>query len=141
MLSRRFALPIAVLAFCSAAFAQAPAAAPATPSDAQKSFALLKTLAGDWTGPLTTDSATWKSDKPLYITMHLASRGNALAHELKEEGSPPELTVFYVDGDRVNWSIIAIMRIGLAWLRDRRRTESLWNSSWRNIQAAMRSGT
>jgi hypothetical protein len=71
-------------------------------SDAQKSFDFMKSLAGDWTGPVTTDNPAWNTDKPLGITMRVGSRGNVLVHELKAPGIPtPEITVFYVDGEHL----------------------------------------
>jgi len=46
MKSLRVLLPLAVLSIATAAFAQ---------SDAQKSFDTLKTLGGDWEGPVTVN--------------------------------------------------------------------------------------
>lgn len=128
MMSRR--LPIALLLLCG--FSQLAAAADLPPpTDAQKSFELIKSLAGDWRGPITVDNPAWATDKPANITMRVVSRGNALAHEYKQENFPAELTVFYVDHDQLNWSIIAIMRIGRAWLPGPQRTEKAWSSnSW-----------
>lgn len=93
MKSLRLMLCVLVMSFAHLAFAQ---------SEAQKSFDLMKSLAGDWTGPVTTDSPAWNTDKPLGITLRVGSRGNALVHELKEPGIPtPEITVFYVDGEHL----------------------------------------
>lgn len=99
MKALRFLLPFVLLALCSAALAQS-AGTPASPPDAQKSFDTLKTLAGDWQGPVTVDNPDWATDKQMDITMRVASQGNALIHELKEPGTP-EVTIFYVDGDRL----------------------------------------
>jgi hypothetical protein len=79
--------------------AQKSAAKPVTSSDAQKSFDLMKTLAGTWEGPITTDNPAWSTDQPMPLTIRVASHGNALIHELSTPG--PEVTVFYVDGDRL----------------------------------------
>lgn len=95
----RWMLALALLPLCAAGYAQS-AAKPAAPSDAQQSFDLIKSLAGDWQGPVTTDNAAMSTDKPLNITMRVVSRGNALVWEMKEN-DVPELTVFYVDGDRL----------------------------------------
>jgi hypothetical protein len=94
----RLVSSIVILTACSAAYAQAPAK-PAATSDAQKAFDLMKTLAGNWQGPVTTDNAAWSTDKPMSIAMHVASHGNALVHEINTGG--PEVTVFYVDNDRL----------------------------------------
>lgn len=96
------ALTAALLAVSASAFAQ---------SDAQKSFDIMKTLAGDWKGPATIDPpvAAMSSDKPLHISMRVTSRGNAIVHEMQEEGTPLDaakydhpVTMFYVDGDHLN---------------------------------------
>ncbi|HZC24186.1 MAG TPA: hypothetical protein VE866_12660 [Candidatus Binatia bacterium] len=95
------------------AFAQADSHKPADPpalSDAQKSFEQLKTLAGSWQGPVTTDMKMDESmgDKPLQVTLRVTSRGNALVHEMKEAGSPDDptkndhpVTMLYLDGDHL----------------------------------------
>jgi hypothetical protein len=70
-----------------------------TNSDAQRSFDLLKTLAGAWTGAITTDNPGMSTDQPMPLSIRVASRGNALIHELSTPG--PEVTVFYLDGDRL----------------------------------------
>jgi hypothetical protein len=95
------ALMPALLAFSTLASAQ---------SDAQKSFDSLKTLAGNWTGPVTLDpaQADMKMDKPLHISLRVTSRGNALVHEMQEDGTPLDptkydhpVTMFYLDGDQL----------------------------------------
>ena len=52
----RFTLPVVLLSLATMAFTQSEAhqssAAPVS-SDAQKSFATIKSLAGDWEGPVT----------------------------------------------------------------------------------------
>ena len=58
MKSARLLLIAALTLLGTMAFAQSDAhkmAAPPVPSDAQKSFDQLKTLAGTWTGPVTAD--------------------------------------------------------------------------------------
>jgi len=98
MKSLRFVLAVVMLSLCSVAYAQSPAK-PAAASDAQKSFDLLRTLAGNWQGPLTTDNPAWSTDKPMSLSMHVASHGNSLVHELNT--GTPEVTVFYVDSDHL----------------------------------------
>ena len=106
MKSPRFLLSVVLLSLSTAAFAQS--AATAAPSDAQKSFDQLKTLAGVWTGPLTVDppNPDWTRD-PLWVSMRVTSRGNALVHEMKKPGTPDDptkddpITLLYMDNDRL----------------------------------------
>ena len=107
----RSLLSIVMLVVCTLALGQSSdkpvtpsdtqnsAAKPATSSDAQKSFDLLKTLAGTWKGPITTDNPAWGTDQLMPLSIRVASSGNALIHELSTPG--PELTVFYLDSDRL----------------------------------------
>src|SRR5579863_2957531 len=101
MKSLRLMLPVSLLLLTAAAFAQ---------SDAQKSFDSLKTLAGDWEGPVTVDPpiAEMQSDKPVHVTLRVTSRGNALVHEMQESGTPLDskkydhpITMLYLDGDHL----------------------------------------
>jgi len=78
-------------------------------SDAQKSFTLLKTLAGTWEGQLTMDphDADMERAHP-QVTLRVTSRGNALVHEMKEAGTQDDpnkydhpVTMLYVDGDHL----------------------------------------
>ncbi len=91
-------ISIVMLSVCAVALGQS-SDKPAAGSDAQKSFDLMKTLAGTWQGPITTDDPAWSTDKPISLSIRVASHGNALIHELNTGG--PEVTVFYVDGDRL----------------------------------------
>jgi hypothetical protein len=84
----------------------------AAKSDAQNSFDTLKTLAGEWEGPVTIEppQPQWDgTDKPLHVTMRVTSRGNALVHELQEAGTPLDpakydhpVTMLYLDNDQLN---------------------------------------
>lgn len=68
----------------------------AAPSDAKKSFNNLKTLAGSWQGTIM--------NIPINITIRLSSSGTAILHEAHtDKGGPPnrEITMFYVEGDRL----------------------------------------
>ena len=68
----------------------------ATPSDAQKAFEKMKTLAGSWQGTIM--------DISINITIRLASSGTAILHEAHTGGGRPpdhEITMFYVEGDRL----------------------------------------
>jgi hypothetical protein len=88
---------------CGTANAQAVsqpnnAAAPskATPSDAQKLFDKMKSLAGSWQGTIMGIS--------INVTIRLASSGTAILHEAHTDGGKPpnhEITMFYVEGDRL----------------------------------------
>jgi hypothetical protein len=64
----RFVLPIVLAALCAAAQAQPTA----PPSEGQKSFELMKSLAGKWTGPISVDNPALATDKPAHITMYVA---------------------------------------------------------------------
>ena len=68
----------------------------AAPSEAKKMFASLKALAGSWQGTIM--------NIPINVTIRLASSGTAILHEAHtEKGGPPnhEITMFYVEGDRL----------------------------------------
>lgn len=108
MKSVRFMLPMVLLSIAVAASAQ-HAGAPVAPSSAQKSFAIMKSLAGNWEGPVTTDpSDSQMSGAKVDVTMRITSRGNALVHEMQDAGTPLDpakydhpVTVFYLDGGRL----------------------------------------
>jgi hypothetical protein len=97
------ALLPALLAFSARSFAQSE-------TDAQKSFDQLKTLAGTWKGPATVDppQAGMGNDGPIWVTMRVTSRGNALVHEMKQPGTPDDtkkddpVTMIYLDNDHLN---------------------------------------
>jgi hypothetical protein len=72
---------------------------PVASSDARRSIDLIKTLSGTWQGAITTDNPAWSTDKPMPLSIRVASHGNALIHELSTPG--PEVTVFYVDSDHL----------------------------------------
>jgi hypothetical protein len=121
MKSHRLMLFAALLSI-SAAFAQntkapdahkmdAPAA-PAPKSEAQTSFDTIKTLAGEWEGPVDTDFPGAKEalgDKGMHLTMRVTSRGHLLVHEFQQAGTPLDatkydhpVTMIYVDQDKLN---------------------------------------
>jgi hypothetical protein len=64
-------------------------------SDTQISFGALKSLAGTWTGPVTTDPPNPEIDGPIQVTMRVASRGNVVLHEIAP-GGVPEPTMIYM---------------------------------------------
>ena len=101
MKSLRLTLTIALVSFATAAFAQ---------SNAQKSFASLKALAGPWEGRVTTvpPMAGMGDNANVQITLRVTSRGNALVHEMKAAGAADDptrydhpVTMLYMDGDRL----------------------------------------
>jgi hypothetical protein len=102
----RIAFSVVFVLIAAAAFA---ADTTATQSDAQKSFATMKSLAGEWEGPVTVpEMPEMSGGKPLHVTMRVTSRGNALVHELQEAGTPLDaakydhpVTMLYVDGDQL----------------------------------------
>ena len=80
-------------------------------SEAQKSFDTMKSLSGNWEGPVTVDppQADMSTDKPVHVSLRVTSRGNALVHEMQESGTPLDakkydhpVTMIYLDGDRLN---------------------------------------
>lgn len=92
-----------------------PAAAPK--SEAQLSFDLLKTLAGEWEGAVETDMpealkaqlGAGADMKPLHVTMRVTSRGNVLVHEFQEANTPLDpkkydhpVTMMYLDSGQLN---------------------------------------
>jgi hypothetical protein len=91
--------------------------AAAPKSEAQISFNTMKSLAGDWEGPVNTDMPEAMKKqmgvsaeiKPLHVSMRVTSRGNVVVHEMQEAGTLLDATKFdhpvtmlYVDADQVN---------------------------------------
>lgn len=98
-----FALCIGVLSLCRLTLAQNPSPAQEAmlaKSDAEMSFGTLKSLAGTWTGAVTTDPPNPEINGPIQVTMRIASRGNVLVHEIAP-GGVPEPTMIYLEGDRL----------------------------------------
>lgn len=111
MRSMRIAIPVLAVALSVATLlrgqpAEHKAVAPTELSEAQTSFALLKSLAGEWEGPATLQPPMpeMSDGKPLHVSMRVTSRGNALVHEIQEAGTPLDatkydhpVTMLYVD--------------------------------------------
>ena len=98
---QRFAVGVAVLALATAGWAQ-ETKPPA--SQAQEAFTILKSLAGNWEGHVTTDMpvAAKVPDTPMHVSLRVTSRGHAMVHEMTSANSPDDpVTMFYVDGDRL----------------------------------------
>jgi len=113
MKSLRIMLGVVVLmSLSTVAFAQSEAqkssVAPVL-SDAQKSFTTMKSLAGEWEGPVTVpEMPEMSGGKPTHLSLRVTSRGNVLVHEMQEAGTPLDatkydhpVTMLYVDGDQL----------------------------------------
>jgi hypothetical protein len=107
-------LPVFVMLLTTVGFAQSEAHKMAEPktaapkTEAQTSFDVLKSLAGEWEGPVKTDMPMEAKTEitPLHVSMRVTSRGNVLVHEFQEAGTPLDATKFdhpvtmmYVDDD------------------------------------------
>jgi hypothetical protein len=112
MKSLRFLSAVLLLFFSTQAFAQHTdkSDSKVAPSEAQSSFDTMKTLAGEWEGPVTVDppQPDMKDLKPMHISLRVTSRGNAIVHEIQEAGTPLDparydhpVTMFYLDGDHL----------------------------------------
>jgi hypothetical protein len=107
----RIEVTLLLVLTAAAAFAQSDAhESPVTPapSEAQKSFTTMKTLAGEWEGTATVPDAPQMSGAKMHISLRVTSRGNALVHEMQEAGTPLDatkydhpITMLYVDGDQL----------------------------------------
>lgn len=99
MKSIRLLLPVVVLALVALGTAQTQVA----PSDAQKSFDNLKTLAGNWEGRVKVNPPAPDIDgKMAQLSLSVTSMGNAMTHEIHVDSRPDHpLTVFYIDSDRL----------------------------------------
>lgn len=110
MKSLRFMLSVVLLSMSIAVFAQTDAqkSVVPVPSEAQKSFAIMKSLAGEWEGTVTVRDMPQMSGAKMHLSLRVTSRGNALVHEFQEAGTPLDaskydhpVTMFYVDGDQL----------------------------------------
>jgi len=103
-----FLLSLGTIAFGQTEFQQTSQNRPA-PSEAQKSFTELKTLAGSWKGQVTINPPMPDmGNSSVEVSLRITSRGNALVHEMKEDGKPSDptkydnpVTMFYLDGNRL----------------------------------------
>jgi hypothetical protein len=91
----------------SAAQAVAPKA---PPTEAQKAFAILKSLAGDWQGAVTmVPPMNGVGNANIDVSLRVTSRGNSIVHEMQASNTPFDytkedhpVTMFYVDGEQLN---------------------------------------
>src|SRR6202163_309709 len=112
MKSLRCVLSVVLMSLSTVAFAQHDAqkssVAP-VPSEAQKSFTTIKSLAGEWEGPVTVpEMPEMSGGKPMHASLRVTSRGNVLVHEFQEAGTPLDptkydhpVTMLYVDADQL----------------------------------------
>jgi hypothetical protein len=111
MKSLRCVLSVVLLSLSTVAFAQHDAqkssVAP-VPSEAQKSFTTMKSLAGEWEGSAVVPDMPAMSNAKMHISLRVTSRGNVLVHEMQEAGTPLDatkydhpVTMLYVDGDQL----------------------------------------
>ncbi len=110
----RFLLSVVLVSVSAAAFAQEAHKSDAhksstapVQSDAQKSFAKLKTLAGTWEGRGTTTPPVPDMPDIMQVDLQVASSGNVLKHEMMGKGTSANkdadhpVTMLYLDGDRL----------------------------------------
>lgn len=113
MKSLCFVLCTTLLALATMASAQMQPDAPksAAPSDAQKSFDTIKSLAGEWEGAVTADppAEMVPDGTRAHVTMRVTSRGNAIVHEMQAPGTPLDptkydhpVTMLYLNNDQLN---------------------------------------
>lgn len=109
MKSLALMLFVALTSLSTAAFAQ-PDAQPAalSPSEAQESFAAVKSLAGEWEGVVAIAEMPEITPR-MHVSIRVTSRGNVVVHEFQEAGTLLDatkfdhpVTMFYVDEDRLN---------------------------------------
>ncbi len=96
MKSLRITLSVILMSLSTLVFAQPDAQKPVAPvpSEAQKSFASLKSLAGEWEGTVTVPDAPKMSGGKMHLSLRVTSRGSVLVHELQEAGTPrPSTTI------------------------------------------------
>ena len=106
MKSLRFMLSVVLMSLSTLALPQSDmhkSVDQPAPSEAQKSFEKLKTLAGSWVGQLTTvPQEPTVEGKFAQFSLRVTSLGNAFVHELSLSGRPDHpITMFYLDGDRL----------------------------------------
>ena len=108
----RLMLSAVLVSLSTVAFAQSAQSQSAaqSQSDAQKSFTLLKTLAGTWQGQATTNPVqSGMGDGGLIqVSLRVTSRGNALVHEMRAADKPDDpakydhpVTMLYMDDGRL----------------------------------------
>ncbi len=110
-------LPAVLFLLCPLLVAQSAANAPAAPkTEAQASFDTLKTLAGEWEGPVTVDPPMEGVNMAaMRVVLRVTSKGNAVVHEMQGNSGPfwmrsaeqsakndHPVTMMYLDGSQLN---------------------------------------
>src|SRR5215471_8584099 len=93
----RSMLSVVLMSLSTVTFAQSDAQkSSAVPvlSEAQKSFSTMKSLAGEWEGPVTIADAPQRSGAKMHLSLRVTSRGHALVHEFQEAGTPLDPTKY-----------------------------------------------
>jgi hypothetical protein len=110
MKSRRFLVTAVLMVLTPVAFAQShdhKAADKPAPTEAQKSFTQLKTLAGNWEGRATANPPQADMPAVMQVSLRVTSQGNALVHEMtggktdNPNDSDHPVTMFYLDDARL----------------------------------------
>ena len=113
MKSIRFVTSVVLVSLSTLAFAQShehTSVDKPAPSEARKSFDVIKTFAGEWEGPATIAEMPKMYDgKPMHLSLRVTSRGNTVVHEFQEANTPLDpakfdhpVTMLYVDGEQLN---------------------------------------
>src|SRR5215467_13347701 len=98
-----FMLQVVLMGLFTVAFPQSDehkATDKVAPSETERSFDQLKTLAGNWRGSVTTSPPNPEIEGPIQVRMSVASRGNVLVHEIAP-GGVPEPTMIYLEDDHL----------------------------------------
>src|SRR5215472_2918772 len=98
---RRLGLSLSLMLISTTLATSNPQSVASHKSDGQKSFELLKTLAGSWKGQ--------GPEGPVRVSVRVTSGGSALLQEMVPEGRADEptngdddpITMIYLDGDRL----------------------------------------
>lgn len=105
--------PIRLIMSLATMFCSGLAFAQSAPTEAQKAFTQLKSLAGVWDASVTLDppaplSAEDQGRIPTQVSLRVTSRGNALVHEMYQPSKLDDpahfdhpVTLLYLDGDRL----------------------------------------
>ena len=108
MKSVRLALTAMLMgALSTVAVVAVSAQSAAQKSNAEMSFARLKSLAGTWKGALSVDPPQAGMGGEGWVSLRVTSRGNALVHEMKKPGTPDDpakddpITMLYLDEGRL----------------------------------------
>jgi hypothetical protein len=111
MKSLALILFVVLMSTSTVAFAQPevqPSAVALAPSEAQESFAAVKSLAGEWEGVAAIAEMPEITPR-MHVSIRVTSRGNVVVHEFQEAGTLLDatkfdhpVTMFYVDEGELN---------------------------------------